>query len=474
MLGYSSRKDLQGRTLSDFHLQPESFLQWQQQLQEGGATAEFEGKVRRYDDIIWVRHNAIAVRNTEKQIIYYEGAVADITASKQAEFERIELLERERTARQQAEQANRIKDEFLATLSHELRTPLNAILGWTQLLRMGMDESQLSKGLDVIDRNARAQNRLVDDLLDVSSIIRGAVTLQLQPVELMQVVRAALDTVTPGAKAKKLNIDIKLESAKIKVNGDVARLQQIFWNILSNAVKFTPTEGTIAIASQVKDSTVAIEIRDTGLGIDADVLPYVFDRFRQAETKSSTRTKGGLGLGLAIVRHLVEMHGGEVSADSTGIGRGTVFTVELPLLDREFTEDEAVSADADTSLQDLTLLVVEDESDAREMIALILEQRGAKVITAESVALALVAYERYQPDILISDISMPAKDGFDLIRQIRNSNTPKSALPAIALTAYASKIDCERALAAGFNLHLPKPVEVDSLITSVSLLAKQN
>lgn len=475
MLGYSSRQDLQGRTLSDFHLQPKSFLQWQQQLQERGSVAEFEGKVRRYDDIIWVRHNAIAVKNTEQQIIYYEGAVADISASKRAELERIELLEKERQARQEAEQANRLKDEFLATLSHELRTPLNAIVGWTQLLRMGqMDQSRLSKAVDVIDRNARAQNRLVDDLLDVSSIIRGAVTLQLEPVELMQVVRAALDTVTPGAKAKKLNIDIKLESAKIKVNGDAARLQQIFWNILSNAVKFTPAEGTIAIASQVKDSTVAIEIRDTGSGIDADVLPYVFDRFRQAEIKSSTRTKGGLGLGLAIARHLVEMHGGEVTADSAGIGRGTAFTVELPLLDREFSEDKADSANSSASFQDLTLLVVEEERDGREMIALILEQCGAKVVTAESVERALVAYEQCQPDILISDISMPAEDGFNLIRQIRNSNTAKSDLPAIALTAYASETDREQALAAGFNLHLPKPIEVNSLIASVSLLAQQN
>ena len=475
MLGYSSRKELQGLTLSDCHLQPESFLQWQQQLQEGRVTAEFEGKVRRYDDIIWVRHNAIAVRNTEKEIIYYEGAVADITASKQAELERIELLERERQARHEAEQANCIKDEFLATLSHELRTPLNAIIGWTQLLRMGqMDESQLSKALDVIDRNARAQNQLVDDLLDVSSIIRGAVTLQLQPVDLLQIIRAALDTVIPGAKAKKLHIDIKLESAKIEVNGDAERLQQIFWNILSNAVKFTPTQGTIAIASKVKDSTVAIEIRDTGLGIDADVLPYVFDRFRQAETKSSTRTKGGLGLGLAIARNLVEMHGGEVRADSAGIGRGAGFIVELPLLDREFTEDKADSANFNTSLEGLTLLVVEDERDGREMIALILEQCGGKVITAESVERALVAYERYQPDILISDISMPAEDGFDLIRRIRNSNTAKSDVPAIALTAHASEADCQRVLAAGFDLHLPKPIEVDSLITSVTLLAKQN
>ena len=475
MLGYSLRQDLQSQTLQDRHLDPKAYLQWLQQLDTGGAAAEFEGQIYRVDGkLIWVRHQAIAVKDGGR-IICYEGAVADITANKQAELERIELLERERQARKEAETANRIKDEFLATLSHELRTPLNAIVGWTQLLRTGqMNESQINKALGVIDRNARAQNQLVDDLLDVSSIIRGTVELEFQPVDLIEVVKASLDTVIPAAKAKKLDIITELETSQIEVNGDRERLQQIFWNLAINAVKFTDTEGTIAVRSLVNDDQVAIEVRDTGRGIAADVLPYVFDRFRQAETKSSTRTKGGLGLGLAIVRHLVELHGGEVMANSEGKDKGAVFTVELPLLTGANEKDSSV-ADASSpdtlALQDLNLLVVEDEADAREAIALILQQYGAKVIATESVKTALAEYNRSQPDILISDISMPEEDGFSLIRQIRNSNSAKSNLPAIALTAYASETDRQRALAAGFDLHLAKPIEPELLITSILSLA---
>ena len=476
MLGCSSGQDVKGQTMSAYHDESDQFLQWQQQLQHQGATAEFEGKIRQQDEtLIWVRHNATAIKNAKEQVVCYEGAVADITGAKRAELERIELLDSERQARQSAERANRLKDEFLTTLSHELRTPLNAIVGWAQLLRMGnMDEPQFTKALDTIERNARAQNKLVNDLLDVSTIIRGTVTLKPKPVDLWQIVMASLDTVTPGANAKQLKIITKPTRQPIEVNGDEERLQQVFWNLLSNAAKFTPVGGTITVSSHVTNSEVVIEVRDTGQGINADVLPYVFDRFRQAETKSSTRTQGGLGLGLAIARHLVEMHGGEIIADSEGIGRGAVFTVKLPVLDRRSQADsDADPANLELSLKGLKLLVVEDEDDAREMVTLILEQYGAEVIAAESVKRALAEYDKHQPDILISDISMPVEDGFSLIEQIRNSGSAKSNLPAIALTAYASDTDRKRVLAAGFDLHLPKPIQPNRLIESVSLLTRR-
>ena len=476
MLGYSPDRDLKGQSMSAYHDEPHKFLQWQDRLQDRGEDAEFEGKICQQDKtLIWVRHNATAIKNAEQQIVCYEGAVADITDAKRAELERIELLNSERQARQSAERANRLKDEFLATLSHELRTPLNAIVGWAQLLRMGnISEPQFTKALDVIDRNAKAQNQLVNDLLDVSSIIRGAVTLKFKPIDLWQVVTASLDTVTPGADAKQLKILTEPPHEAIKINGDEERLQQVFWNLLSNAVKFTPAGGTVTVASQISDNEAVIEVRDTGQGISPDVLPYVFDRFRQAETKSSTRINGGLGLGLAIARHLLEMHGGEITADSEGIGQGSVLTVKIPVLNQKSqAEPSENDTDLNASLKGLKLLVVEDEGDAREMVTLILEQCGAEIIAAESTETALAEYNRCQPDILISDISMPVKDGFSLIKQIRNSDSTKSNLPAIALTAYASETDRARVLAAGFDLHLPKPIQPQCLIESVSLLAKR-
>ena len=333
MLGYCRQQDLQGKNIDDYHLDGESYLRWLQQLKHDGATEEFEGQIKSLDGIIWVRHNAIAVKDVRDNIICYEGAIADITASKQAELERIELLGRERKARQEAEKANRIKEEFLATLSHELRTPLNAIMGWMQLLRGGkLNQSQIDKALDVIDRNATAQNQLVEDLLDVSRITRGTMKLELKPVNLTSIIMAALDTVTPGAKAKNIQIFTQLDAEKIMVNGDEKRLQQIFWNLLINAVKFTPAKGTVTVSLATVGDKASVELRDTGQGIASDVLPHVFERFRQAETKTSTRTKGGLGLGLSIVRHLVEIHGGEVMVDSEGINQGSTFTVKLPLL----------------------------------------------------------------------------------------------------------------------------------------------
>jgi PAS domain S-box-containing protein len=334
MLGCSQMKDLQGETLIDFYIDSQLYLQWQEQLAQTEAVEEFEGQVRRLDGkLIWITQNAIAVKNSQGKIIGYEGALTDITGRKQAEFERIELLDREREARKEAETLNRIKDEFLATLSHELRTPLNAIIGWMQLLRLGkMDRAQMDRALDVIERNALAQNRLIEDLLDTSRIIRGTIELELKPVNVIEAIKASLDTISPGAKAKNLNLITQFDVVIAMVNGDEKRLQQVFWNLLINALKFTPDNGTVAVSSRTSDRHVIIEVKDTGQGISAEVLPYVFDRFRQAETKSSTRTKGGLGLGLAIVRHIIELHGGEVLVNSQGLGRGSTFTIILPLI----------------------------------------------------------------------------------------------------------------------------------------------
>ncbi len=333
MLGFE-QQDLQGQSLFKYHVKPEAYLLWQQQLTQDQPVAEFEGQVKDLNnELIWVRHNAIAVKGDGDDLTYYEGAVADITASKEAEIERIQLIDRERKAREEAEAVNRIKDEFLATLSHELRTPLNAIIGWIQLLQGGrMSEAQIEKAITVIDRNAKAQNQLIEDLLDVSRIIRGTMKLKLEPTNITEVVMASLDTVRPGATAKNIEIVTQLESNITEVNADPERLQQVFWNLLINAIKFTPADGRITISSQILGNTVQVNIIDTGSGIAADALPYIFDRFRQAETKSSTRTKGGLGLGLAIVRHLVDIHGGMVMADSQGLTKGSSFTVELPIL----------------------------------------------------------------------------------------------------------------------------------------------
>ncbi|MEM7592202.1 MAG: response regulator [Cyanobacteria bacterium P01_A01_bin.83] len=487
ILGGEQVEDLLGQNLQSYHLQPESYRQWQQQLLQVEATEEFEGQIRsQRGDLIWVRHRAIAIFDHQGNLICYEGALTDITANKQAEFERLELLNRERYAKEEAEKLNRIKDEFLATLSHELRTPLNAIIGWVQLLNQGdMSKSQSAKAISVITRNAEAQNQLIDDLLDVSRIIRGKMKLQLSSANLSNILLESIDTVYPTAEAKKVQIKPKIEPKIIDVKVDAERLQQVFWNLLINAIKFTPMGGSVTVSTEIQLDKVLINFSDTGQGIAPEILPYVFDRFRQAETKSSTRTKGGLGLGLAIVRHLLELHGGSVRASSPGLGKGATFSVELPLLNTLQNGQKAVdSNDAILvpSLKGLTLLIVEDEADAREMLTLLLEQYGAVVIAANSVKQALVKYQQYKPDVLISDISMPLEDGYDLIRHIRcddattskaDDNLKNNDVIALALTACAGKEDRQKALEAGFDFHLPKPIEPLPLVQSLTQLIHQ-
>ncbi|MBD1924384.1 PAS domain S-box protein [Microcoleus sp. FACHB-831] len=387
--------------------------------------------------------------------------------------------------RAQAEAANRMKDEFLATLSHELRTPLNAMLGWTQMLRARkLNEATAAKALETVDRNARSLSRLIEDLLDVSRIITGKLRLNMRPVELSGAVEAAIDAVRPAAEAKEIQLEFLLDPLSGTVSGDPDRLQQIVWNLLSNAVKFTPKYGRVEVRLDRIESHVQIQVSDTGQGISPSFLPYVFDRFRQADS-SISRSVGGLGLGMAIVRHLVELHGGTVKAESPGEGQGATFTVCLPIiaiyspkvslennLEEEFaTESNAVALQNSLMLKDLEILVVDDEADARELLIAILEQYGASVRTAGTAKDALEEIANSQPNVLISDIGMPQEDGFSLIRQLRLLPAAQGGrIPAVALTAYAREEDRTRVLLAGFQQHLPKPVSPDELAAVVASL----
>jgi len=407
----------------------------------------------------------------------------EVAERKQAEQERAALLVRERAARAEAEAANRAKDEFLATLSHELRTPLTAILGWARLLRAGgLTQAALEGGLETIERNASAQSQLIDDLLDVSRIITGQLRLDLRPVEIGRILAAAVDTVRPAAQAKNILIGAELEAAAGPLLGDAVRLQQVAWNLLSNAVKFTPKGGSVEVRLGRRGSHVEFEVADTGQGIDAEFLPHVFERFRQADG-TSTRRHGGLGLGLAIARHLVELHGGTISAESHGGGRGTTFKVSLPVTETPAAGRGAAAAPPErvrakvppvcsAELDGLGVLVVDDETDTRELIAFTLSRCGAEVRTAASAAAALEALEQWAPDVLISDIGMPGMDGYEFIRRVRGSGPgAKAQTPAVALTAYAAVEDRLRALSAGFQTHLAKPLDPSELVVVVATLA---
>jgi PAS domain S-box-containing protein len=410
----------------------------------------------------------------------FTGFVRDLTARAHSERERELLLERESSARREAETANRAKDDFLATLSHELRTPLNAIVGWTQMLLDGtMDERSTTRALEVIGRNAHLQVQLVADILDVSRIITGGLRLDIRPVDLGSVIGAALDSVRPAADAKKIRIRSGLAASARLTEGDPQRLQQVIWNLLANAVKFTPPGGLIDVQLlDGEDKSVRIRIADDGAGIDPEFLPHVFERFRQADG-SVSRQHGGLGLGLAIVRHLVELHGGTVRAESSGPGKGSTFTVDLPKM-----ESDGASASSDGRGQSKTpfasasnegiplagcrALVVDDEKDARELLALILTTAGATAETASSVCEALQQLDASQHDVLLVDIAMPGADGYELIREIRKREAhSRRHLPAAAITAYAGNVDRDRALAAGFDQHMSKPINPAVVLEAV-------
>jgi PAS domain S-box-containing protein len=392
------------------------------------------------------------------------------------------LLAEAHRARAEAEEANRMKDEFLATVSHELRTPLNAIVGWSHMLRTrSFDEATTARALETIERNAKSQAQIVDDILDVSRIITGKLRLNVQPLDLTAIVEAAMDSLRPAAEAKEIHLTAILDPDASPVSGDASRLQQVAWNLLANAVKFTPKNGHIQVRLERVGSQVELIVADTGQGIRADLLPYVFDRFRQGDS-TSTRLHGGLGLGLAIVRHLVELHGGRVTAESGGEDCGATFTVKLPLMALHLERYEsgrgrtgALSAPPPQEAPDLAgikVLVVDDEPDTRDMLRTMIGQFGAQVKTAASGAEALRVFDEWPPDVIVSDIEMPGEDGYQLIRRIRQLAPERGGMtPAVALTAYARTDDRLRALSAGYQMHVAKPADPVELAVVIASLA---
>jgi signal transduction histidine kinase/ActR/RegA family two-component response regulator len=422
-------------------------------------------------------------------------------AQQAIETERERLLEAERATRSDAERANRVKDEFLATLSHELRTPLHSILGWTYVMRRSRElPREVAAGLDVIERNARVQAQIIEDLLDMSRIVSGKVRLHLESVDLASVLSSTVDTVRPSAQAKDLRLDVAIDPGECTVRGDPDRLQQVLWNLLTNAVKFCRKEGRIGVTLTSESSQVHVEVTDDGEGIDPDFLPHIFDRFRQADA-SAARRHGGLGLGLSIVKNLVELHGGEVAAESAGRNAGALFRVTLPLAASALQAAAAaaavgtagdgvgVAAGGDglaaaargaapcgpepvvADLHGMKILVVDDEPDARSLLQRLFRNCNASVVAASSADEAVEALLRHAPDVLISDIGMPGADGYMLIRRVRSLAGAKGEVPAIALTAYAHVEDKAKALRAGFQSHLSKPIEPKELISAVESLA---
>ena len=400
-------------------------------------------------------------------------------AAQKAAEERRQLLENERSARAEAERANAMKDEFLATLSHELRTPLNSILGWSQVIKLGGSAADLQRGLEIIERNTRLQSQLIEDLLDMSRITSGNLRLEIQPVAPIPIIEAAIETVRPAAEAKHIRIEKLLDPKAGPIYGDPSRLQQVIWNLLSNAIKFTPREGKVQILLERVNSHIEISVADTGIGIKSEFLPYVFDRFRQADA-STTRAFGGLGLGLSIVKNLVELHGGTVCVKSAGEGQGTTFAVHLPLtaVHRNGHSGERVHPKTPQSvsekfkhsdLSDLKVLVVDDEPDTCELVRHVLAQCDAQVLTASRAEDALAIVERERPHVLVSDIGMPNLDGYELLKRVRALGPARGGnLPAIALTAFARPEDRKRALHAGYTVHVSKPVEPSELVATVA------
>lgn len=477
LIGYSRDDILSGRIRWQEFTPPEYLERDQQALQElldYGACTPFEKEYIRPDGVrVPVLIGAALVDPAPPTFICF---VLDLSDRKKLELERAELLSREQAARQQAEAASHMKDEFLAIVSHELRSPLNGILGWSRLLRTRkLDPDTTEKALASIERNAQAQTQLIEDLLDISRIIRGKVRLNLRPVSLIPIIQASLDTTRPTAETKTIQLVSHLDTHLGLVLGDVERLQQIVWNLLSNALKFTPEGGKVEVQLTQVGTHARLQIIDTGQGISQEFLPYVFERFRQADP-TTTRTQGGLGLGLAIVRNLVELHGGTIWVESAGVGQGSTFIIELPLLPtgNQQTNAEFVPTlpnDAE-SLAGLKVLIVDDEADTREFLATALEQFGANVTVAASAAEAFTLFQQNPPDVLLSDIGMPEEDGYALIQKIRALPIAAGGhTPAAALTAYVRGGDRLAALQAGFQLHVPKPIEPIQLFKVVSQLA---
>ncbi|MBD2102633.1 PAS domain S-box protein [Leptolyngbya sp. FACHB-261] len=468
-----------------YALHPEDRPRLQAAVQQAvRQQTDYEGEYRNLwpdGSTHWILVRGRSLYNANGVPMRMLGVTMDITARKQAEQERAQLLEREQAARAEAEKANRVKDEFLATLSHELRTPLNGILGWSQMLRRGtLNTATTERALETIERNARAQVQLIDDLLDISRIIRGQLRLEMQPCELVPLISTSIDALRPGAEAKGIQVESLLDPTVGTVAGDANRLQQVLWNLLSNALKFTPGGGRVQVTLVRVGSQAEIRVSDTGKGINPEFLPYVFERFRQADS-SITRAHGGLGLGLAIVRHLVELHGGSVAVESPGEGQGATFSVRLPLLLAkaaiEVPRDETPLSSRPVNnnspdLEDLKILVVDDEADARELLIAVLQAAGAQVKAVSSASEALSVLPKFQPHVLVSDIGMPDEDGYRLIQRLRSLSAEQGGkIPAVALTAYAREQDRRQALSAGFQTHLSKPIDPADLVVVVASLA---
>ncbi|RUT01838.1 hybrid sensor histidine kinase/response regulator [Dulcicalothrix desertica PCC 7102] len=426
----------------------------------------------------FVEWNITPIRNVNQTITHYVAIQRNITERKVSEQEREKSLSQEQKNRNAAETANRAKDEFLATLSHELRTPLTPILGWSKVLQMKqLPEAKVKEALAQIEENARRQAQLVDDLLDVSRITQGKLTLSLSSVPLVAPINAALETVRLAAQAKSIHIETILDTSIPVVIGDIGRLQQIMWNILSNAIKFTPENGNIMVKLERVDHHAQITVSDTGRGINPKFIRYIFDRFRQ-EDNSITREFGGLGLGLSLSRQLVEAHGGRITASSPGVGQGAVFTITLPLMieavhNNSLDTTTTNQAQEQFNLKNTRVLVVEDEPAALEFISFIIEEEGAVVTPAASAKAALAALKKSQFDILVCDIGLQETDGYTLIRRIRAlSEKQNRNIKAIALTAYASEANKEQAINAGFQLHIAKPFEPSDLIAAIAQLFK--
>lgn len=488
LLGYSAEEIL-GQPASCFFLSDEVdvFAREMMEARSTGRATSTGWRVRRNAEHLFVEGVLTAVRDDQGRLLGYSKLMRDTTDKRRAELEREQLLQSERAARGEAERASRMKDEFLATLGHELRTPLNAILGWSQVLTRVSSHPEIAEGLKVIERNARAQAQIIEDLLDMSSIISGKARLEMQRVDLASVVEASINAVRPAAAAKGIRLEIALDPlAGGAVAGDSNRLQQVFWNLLTNAVKFTPKDGRVTVKLARVDSHLEIGVADSGEGIDPGFLPHVFERFRQADA-STSRRYGGLGLGLSIVKQLVEAHGGTIRATSAGNGKGSTFTVTLPVMavhaypiePRESREPRSLALPHDLAqyapaaeLEGVRVLVVDDEPDARSLIERVLKDSEAVVTTASSASEAMEHVLRETPDVLLSDIGMPKEDGYALIRRIRKLGGDRGRIPAIALTAYARNEDRAKAIQAGYQLHMSKPVEAFKLVAMVATLVK--
>jgi len=486
--GYAA-DEIIGRHFSVFYPPEVVDSGWpEHELREAAATGRFVDtgwRVRKDGSKFWAGVTITAMRDDAGTLLGYAKLTRDLTERKRVEaiemasVEREEILDAERNARMAAQRATRVKDEFLATLSHELRTPLSAILGWTQVLLKGHATSAADqrRAIEVIDRNARAQVQLIDDLLDLSRIMTGKLRLDLRQFAILEILQAALDSAAPAAAAKEIRLIRLLDPARAIVNGDAGRLQQVVWNLLTNAIKFTPRGGQVQVLLQRVNSHVELSVADTGIGIPQGFLPQVFERFSQRDG-STTRAHGGLGLGLAICRQLVELHGGSIRAASPGEGLGATFSVDLPVSimqveserarahpTAELHEGDALSM---PRLDGVHVFIVDDEPDARELLQRVLGDQGAMVTVFESADAALATIATSRPTVIISDVGMPGMDGYQMMRTLRASESRESRIPALALTAFARAEDRKRALIAGFQAHLAKPFDVAELLLLVA------